>query len=124
MKSVPGAVTRGSVSQMFHLENARKRGGVGAGAMVWNAGIEKTLKSYAGICGAVFWLLHEVWVWTCWKQSPWCRIHLQPGTLGRTDGECQGGGGKSHILDSSRHREGRRAGRIPAHIFDCRCGPL
>ena len=42
---------------MFHLENARKRGGVGAGAMVWNAGIEKTLKSYAGICGAGFWLL-------------------------------------------------------------------
>ena len=54
------------------------------------------------------WLLHEVWVWTCWKQSPWCRIHLQPGTLGRTDGECQGGGRKSHILDSSRHREGHR----------------
>lgn len=45
MKSIPGAVTRGSVSQMFHLENARKRGGVGAGAMVWNAGTEKTLKS-------------------------------------------------------------------------------
>ena len=49
-----------------------------------------------GLCPS--WLLHEVWVWTHWKQSPWCRIHLQPGTLGRTEGECQGGEGEATFL--------------------------